>query len=230
MIYLNEAKVDNIDQFRLNSKERVDKRSSKLYYTEMGNFPHGSLKLLDKYAVKRMLKNMNFKDFPDPNFYYIWSYEPEKIKLKTRDKEGKLETLSISLTSISDQENWKDKKFLIENRSEKDSIEDEIEDEVEDLYDSNMFKMSIFDKIEYMKNRGDINYEEYTVKSTIARNSKRFRSYDRGKAKTSYAASLAGSASRKFKRSEKIASFSRNLTKSFAGSVTNLDNVRGNSL
>ena len=99
---MNDATVDNIDQFRLNSKERVDKRSSKLYYTEMSNFPHGNLKLLDKYAVKRMLKSMNFKDFPDPNFYYIWSYEPEKITLKTKDKEGNVENLSISLTSISD--------------------------------------------------------------------------------------------------------------------------------
>jgi len=170
-----------------------------------------------------MLKSMNFKDFPDPNFYYIWSYEPERIKLKTRDKEGKIETLSISLTSISDEENWKDKKFLLENNSDKDSLEDEIEDEVEDLYDHNMFKMSIFDRIEHMKNRGDIDYEEYTVKSTIARNSKRFKSYDRKRARTSYNGSTT--ASRTFKRSGKVSSLSRNLTKSFAGSVTNLNNV-----
>ena len=167
-----------------------------------------------------MLKNMNFKDFPDPNFYIIWSYEPEKIKLKTKDKNGNLETLSISLDSISDQENWKNTKadYLLDQRSEKDSIEEELEDEVpEDLYDHNMFKMSIFDKIEYMKNRGDINYEEYTVKSTIARNSKRFRSYERRRAKTTYAASTAKSI--KFRRSGKVSSLQRKLTKSFAGSV-----------
>ena len=98
---------------------------------------------------------------------------------------------------------------------------------MEDLYDHNMFKMSIFDKIEYMKNRGDINYEEYTVKSTIARNSKRFRSYDHNKARTTYAAS--STASRKIKRSRKISSLSRNLTRTFAGSITNLANPNGGS-
>lgn len=113
---------------------------------------------------------------------------------------------------------------MIDNTSDKDSMDEEIEDEVEDLYDHNMFKMSIFDKIEYMKNRGDINYEEYTVKSTIARNSKRFRSYESKRARTSYAGSASGSAIRRFKRSGKVQSLSRNLTKSFAGSITNLAN------
>lgn len=212
--------MDNIDEFRLNSKGRIDKRSTKLYYTQISNFPHGDIKLLDKKMIKKMMKNMNFKDFPDPNFYYIWSYEPEKINLKTRNKEGNVEILSISLASISDQENWKVKQFPLDSKSEKDPAQIEMDHEMEDLYDHKMFKMSIFDKLEYMKNRGDINYEQYTVTSTIARNSKRFRrfrSYEENKVNHTYIPSLKPS--RPFKRSNEISELSRNLTKSFAGSI-----------
>lgn len=172
LIYFNSTEA-NLEQFRMNNQHyKTERRSSKLYYTEISSFPHGNLKIIDYLDINEMAKELDFKDFPDPNFYYIWTYEQQKIKVKTKNEIGENEDISISLESISDEANWSKKKLPI-----KQTIA-EIEATEQDTYfDPRLYKMSIFDKIEYLKNTGKINYEEYTIKSAVALNSKRFKPY-----------------------------------------------------
>jgi len=186
-----------------------------LYYTEVSTFPYGKLKIIENGDIKKMVKSLNFDNFPDPNFYILWAYEQQKIHLKSQNQHGgEAHLISISLTSISDEMNWKKKDEL-----EK-SIEEEELDTEDSKYDVKVYKMSIFDKLEWLKNKGEVNYEEFTVKSTIAKNSKRFKPY----MKKFQSEKNGSSQIRALRRSSKITSFSRTLSKTFAGSSGKYNN------
>lgn len=206
----------NLEQFRMNNQHyKTERRSSKLYYTEISSFPHGNLKLIDCSDITEMASELDFKDFPDPNFYYIWTYEQQKIQVKTKNEYGDDEEISISLESISDEGQWRKKKLPM-----KQTIAEVEAREKDTFFDQKLYKMSIFDKIEYLKNTGKINYEDYTIKSAIALNSKRFQAYrymkdNKMTSKTTAAKSRAYSHYRRNKNNGRVIDFSSKMSNSF---------------
>lgn len=218
IIYFNPTEA-NLEQFRMSNQHyKTERRSSKLYYTEISTFPHGNLKIIDISEINEMASELDFKEFPDPSFYYIWTYERQKIKVNTKNEEGDNEDISISLESISDQGNWGRKQVPV-----KDQIAEIEANEKDSYFDPKIYKMSIFDKIEYLKNTGKINYEDYTIKSAVALNSKRFQNYKvmRDNMTTMTAAknrAISNYRTKKFSNRSRVIDFSEKINNSFYGS------------
>ena len=67
LVYFNFGKAHNdYDQARKVAKKKILKRSSKVYYSEIQNFPNGKLETLDRAAMNKMVRSMSFGEFPDP--------------------------------------------------------------------------------------------------------------------------------------------------------------------
>lgn len=78
--------------------------------------------------------------------------------------------------------------------------------------------MSIFDKIEYLKNTGKINYEDFTIKSAIALNSRRFQAYKKMRDNATTKTATKTRAISQFRNkvvSGKVIDFSRKISDSF---------------
>lgn len=84
MIYFNSTEA-NLEQFRMNNQHyKTERRSSKLYYTEISSFPHGNLRIIDSYEINEMANTLDFKDFLILIFIIFGLMNNRKLKLRLK--------------------------------------------------------------------------------------------------------------------------------------------------